>query len=253
MMTSARRYHTLPEWRAPWAALTAETLDLDSGRGSMRLIHHPRGLVIERQYRHGGLRRLVFPRVFFKTGRARREFRIHRRLYEEGLPVVEPIGWAEHALFPPFLKRYFFFTRFLEGSEPLPAVVRRGALRPCHVSQIAEILWRLRGLNIFHADLNLNNWLVLRNKVYLIDFDKADRTSLSPRDYVVACVSRIARSGRKLGLAHGKAWFFRLVLEMSGLFGVSARDILGRLSPGLAQTKRRHAVIWALSGGRRGR
>jgi len=251
MASADRRFHVRREWAADWAALPAEEVSFDSGRGAMRLLRHPRGPVLERPYRHGGVRRKLLPTVFFRTRRPRREFEIHCFLFKQGVAVAEPVGWAERPALAPFFWRYDYYTRCLENAIPLPGRLRAGRAPRALLGQVADILHSLHRHGVVHADLNLNNWLVSDERVYLIDFDKATRARRNAERFVRGCLQRMARSGVKLGLVGRRRAFFRLAVETARRFDLDVRELLAGMPRSLTRLDWRRRLRWRLSGGRR--
>lgn len=242
-----------PEWRlTSWRELPRKTVHTGSGRGPVTLIAHPRGAVLERQYRRGGVRRILFATRFFKTRRAKREFALHQKVYQRGIATIEPVGWrSEPAGVLPFLRHYYYYTRYLEGALPLPQWLRAG--KPCRnlAEQMAETLYRLFREQIFHVDLNLNNWIVHEGRAYLIDFDKALLRSRGARAYLDTCIRRMLRSAKKLGLTHKKRLFFRFLARVCRYFGLNCREVLASI-PGKAYRETFYDPLrWKLSGGHR--
>ncbi len=242
-----------PQWHvASWRELPRETIHTGSGRGAVTLIAHPEGTVLERQYRRGGFRRLLFATRFFKTRRAKREFALHQKVFDKGIATVEPIGWrSEPARGLPFLRHYFYYTRYLEGALPLPQYLRTKAHCRQLAEQMADTLFSLFREKIFHVDLNLNNWVVHEERAYLIDFDKAKLSPHTDLGYLDICVRRMLRSAKKLGLTHKKRLFFRFLSRACGHFGLNAREVLAAIPTSAYKETFYDPLRWKLSGGHR--
>lgn len=142
------------------------------GRGSAWFVDTDQGEMVLRQYRRGGLIARLSERRYVFTGwqrtRSYREYQLLRRLYDQGLPVPEPI--AARA------KRYGLFyeaailIRRIPGAVPLPEVDNlqdEGLWR-----EVGRTIRRFHDAGLDHVDLNCDNVLVAGGEVYLIDFDR---------------------------------------------------------------------------------
>ena len=252
-MVRSTRQHFIQDWGNELAGLARTPLVTGSGRGSVFRVDHPKGPLIERLYRHGGLRRLFFPLLFIKTDRAAREYAIHRDLFQQGLPTCEPVGWLERPTFFPFFRRYAFYTRFVDNARTAPELIRSGPVPHQLLEQAVEILDRLQRAGVFHPDLNLNNWLVSGDRLLLIDFDKAAATDQDRLVFLNACMKRMIRSARKLGFLDRKRLFFRFLILAARRFATEPRVLLNRLPAALFKRRFYHSWLWRLSGGHRSR
>jgi len=238
-----------PQWQVTsWSQLKRSPLNTGSGRSVVSLVEHPLGLLVERPYRHGGLRRLFFADAFVKGPRAANEFFIHHAAFVGGVATPEPIGWRERPLAIPFFCRYFFYSLYLDNAILLPNWLEKNGLSTNLAQQMAHIIYRLHELGIKHADLNLNNWLVSGGKMYLIDFDKGTQTHQDPVVYLTAVLRRMVRSSRKLGVTPTLP-FFRFVIKTAALFKLPPRDLIGLLPAASHKRRFYHRFLWRLSGG----
>ena len=239
-----------PGWFLPdWEKLERRSLNTGSGRGIVHLVRHPRGLLLERQYLHGGFRRLFWQKLFFRTRRPGKEFRIHRDIYEKGLNTVEPIGWVQRPGPLPFLFHYFYYSRYIEGALPFPKQVRRKNYSSKHLADMSSTLYRLFEMGIFHNDLNLNNWIVAGEKTYLIDFDLALPFRGGAQAYVVRALRRMIRSGIKLGLGKKKWLLLRAVAKAAQAFRMDPKVLLHKLDLQRLGPKPLQKWRWKISGG----
>jgi tRNA A-37 threonylcarbamoyl transferase component Bud32 len=136
------------------------------------------GAIVVKPYMRGGLMRHVSRRHHLRSNRSRgeSEFRILQSLRQEGLPVPEPIGWAEHGQL--WVKTWLFIAE-IPRSQTLSAIARTDAEQAAtHLASVRQWIDRLVDLKIHHVDLHPGNVLVDdQNKVFLIDFDKASPSS----------------------------------------------------------------------------
>lgn len=242
--------HLASGWDVPnFEQLKRQPLDTGSGRGVIQLVSHPKGVLVERQYRHGGLRRLVAASLFLKTRRPANEFEMHRKVFLAGLATVEPVGWREEGTGLPLLRRYFYCTAKLDDAMPFPQFLREGGDMQRYIGQGANLLHGLFKLGIFHVDLNLNNWLIQSGGLYLIDFDKARDVDWSAEDYLQRVVERIARSGRKLGFSSRKFLFLRFLVRICQVFDISPRRMVGKMKQSKHDVTFWERFRWKLSGG----
>ena len=249
-MSSEPTMHADSKWMdVHWPELPRKPISADSGRGALHLVEHPLGMVLERAYRHGGMRRLVLPDYFRASNRPAHEFSVHQKAHLAGISTPEPVGWSELCPFPG-MRRYFYYSRFVDGASPLPQCLAEGMPPEPLLWQIALILWQLYQEDIYHHDLNLNNWLAdKQGKIYLIDFDKAQRVDPDRVRYLAACLRRMVRSARRLGLEHRKSLFLRLAILSSRQFDIDVRQVLASI-PARAQKRRwYHRLAWKISGG----
>lgn len=201
-----------------------------SGRGSLRLITLPNAIIAERKYLHGGFRRNLMRDLFFNPRRrAQLEFRIHTSLFDAGFPTLEPVGWAEFPSALPFFSRYFYYTVYDPNAQPLPQVMRHAPRALTWLPQIRDVLLSLFHHQVFHTDLNLNNWLLRGDQILLIDFDRAKPADpMNPLHFAALSLARMTRSADKLNLCtphwrRGMGW---LECELARALGICAEELL---------------------------
>lgn len=164
----------------------SEALQAAFGRGGVMRC----GDAVLRPYRRGGLVRHVNARLYAGPGRFRREYEVHRALWESGLPTVAPLGWACRRRLWGF--EGVFLTR-LEAGTPWPRTWDPGAL-----GQVRTLLRALSDWGLHAPDLNATNFLIRPDGSLLaLDWDRAEwapGVPLLPRYR-----ERLARSLTKLG------------------------------------------------------
>ena len=241
-----------PEWRyRPWGQLHRRPIQAGSGRGQVALIDHPRGVLAERAYRHGGFRRHFLANWFWHSARPSQEFRVHQKVFDNHIPTVEPVGWRETSGWVPGWRRYWYYTVYLPGASPLTEVLKLGVNQRSILAQAAKILHSLYNLGIYHKDLNLHNWLVWMNHLRMIDFDGAKHMEWSPQTYIATCLKRMVRSAVKLGLAGHRMLYLRFCIQLGRQFNLSPRQIANAVPKDAARVSFWRELRWKLSGGHR--
>ncbi|MBL0209827.1 MAG: hypothetical protein IPQ13_02770 [Holophagaceae bacterium] len=182
---------------ADWIRVGPPDLDLSGapsrlgeafGRGGV----HRRGQVVLRPYRRGGAIRQVNERTYFTSGRFQKEADIHRALWENGFPTVEPMGFA-------FRPHYWgvegiYFTRHVDASPWARDFGRTGELLP----QLAALLGSLSAWGLHAPDLNATNFIIDgAGSLLALDWDRAD-WSKPGKALREAYLSRLDRSLHRL-------------------------------------------------------
>ncbi len=130
-----------------------------------------------RHYWRGGLIGKVLQDQYMYTGmeqtRVYKEFSLMCELYQQGLPVVEPI--AALVTRSGLIYRGDIITRALEGANSLCERLVEGALAENLITTIGETIARFHKAGVYHADLNINNVLFdNQDNVHIIDFDRGE-------------------------------------------------------------------------------
>lgn len=146
--------------------LSIERTDLGEafGRGGV----HRRGQVVLRPYRRGGAMAQVNERTYFSGGRFQAESEVHRLLWENGFPTVEPLGYAfrPHA----FGVEGIYFTRYVKALPWARAFERTAELLP----QFERMLDALSEWGLRAPDLNATNFIIEEDGSLLaLDWDRA--------------------------------------------------------------------------------
>ena len=143
------------------------------GRGSAWFIDADQGDMVLRHYRRGGLISRFSERSYVYTGwkrtRAFREFQLLKELYDQGLPVPEPVAaYAQRS--GGLLYHAAILIRKIEGAVPLPEAP--GVSNEALWRQVGEMIRRFHDAGLDHVDLNCDNILVAQGQLYLIDLDR---------------------------------------------------------------------------------
>ncbi len=140
-------------------------LDEAFGRGGV----HRRGQVVLRPYRRGGAVRHVNERTYVNSARFQEEADIHRALWENGFPTVEPLGFA----FRPnsWGVEGIYFTRHVKALPWASAFDRTAELLP----QLERLIDSLSDWGLLAPDLNATNFIIdEEGSLLALDWDRAD-------------------------------------------------------------------------------
>lgn len=152
-----------------------------------------------RHYHRGGLPGQLLEDQFVWLGpehtRSFREWRLLRRLFNDGLPVPRPVaaGYRRRGL------TYVadLITARIPAAEPLAAHVARGPLGAATWRGLGHCVRRFHDAGVFHADLNVHNLLLDDSlEPWLLDFDRGRLRA--PGGWRRANLDRFLRSLRKL-------------------------------------------------------
>ena len=165
--------------------------------------------LVLRHFARGGLPGRFIKRDYLFLGvdrvRSLAEFRLLDQLYQQGLPVPEPVAAG-------FIRRGLFYR----AQILITCIPDARPLADFTSESHASIWWdagvcvrQFHNAGVYHADLNCMNILVA-DRIYLIDFDRGQRMNNSDGDWRAANLRRLERSVAKF-------------------FDESEREIQGRL------------------------
>ena len=161
----------------------------EGGRGGLLRFPYETGWGVIRGYRRGGFVRRFLKESYFVVNRPLREFLLHVRLFEQGLPMPEPLGvlWERRGL----CFRGALATREIDGVTLFEYLASAPDAPGETLGCAGALIREMHDAGVFHADLQVRNILVGRDHLYLIDFDRAR----------LACrVSRLQRARNLLRL-----------------------------------------------------
>lgn len=223
---------------------------VQAGRGGIHFVDHPAGKLVKRLYRRGGMlgRNRVY--TFKDCRRAEHEFHVHQTCFDAGLPTSRPVGWVAEAKGSGLHITYF--SESLEKARPLnEALVDTKELPSDLCDQIAAILTGLYQLGIEHTDLNLKNWLLAEQRLYIIDFDRARTFSereITKKDYLIRALKRMARSALKLGVMPNAETRQKLIQVCSRHMSLDAAPIKSALAQIPTKAGLLQQIRWKISG-----
>jgi 3-deoxy-D-manno-octulosonic acid kinase len=166
----------VPQWFTPeyWQG-QAKVRAVSSGRGRAWFIDGEAQSMVLRHYQRGGAIAALLGDRYLWQGlsrtRAWREWQLLAELYEEGLPVPQPL--AAHVIHNGLFYRADLLTRTIANSQSLSARLGQQSLEPALWQAIGQLIRRFHAARVYHADLNAHNILLdTAQRIYLIDFDK---------------------------------------------------------------------------------
>lgn len=189
--------------------LTTEAVG-QGGRQAAWFVKADFGSAVLRHYRRGGLIARISKNSYIwrcaDRTRSLAEFDILQHMHAQGLPVPRPLAaayWRKGLLY-----RAAILIERIHNVRTLTEVVRAGNHPdPAVQKHVAQAVFALHESGFWHADLNAYNILLDdTGKVWLIDFDKAIETVVSPaaRD---RNLSRLLRSMRKVAPPTADVWW----------------------------------------------
>ena len=154
-------------WREAVEPVTA------GGRGSAWFVGSEGESWVLRHYCRGGYVARLSRRsyIFLGAGRVRSfaEFRLLNHLYEQGLPVPQPVAACYERVNGLFYRAAIIVQR-IRGAVPLADFLVPDD--PELWMSAGQLIRRFHEAGVYHADLNCHNILVAGEALYLIDFDK---------------------------------------------------------------------------------
>ena len=208
----------VPEWfRDRYWSERSLIVGEEPGRAAVLFVRRGERTWALRHYRRGGaVARLTADRYLW-TGlhrsRAFREWRLLRRLHDDGLPVPNPV--AAHVSRSGFTYRGDIITARIADTRSMATAMAAGEMDERTWKAVGATLRRFHDRGVDHADLNAHNVLLdRRGRVFLVDFDRSgirSGTSWKQRN-----LGRLQRSlhkiSRQSGAVFGPAGWRRLLL-----------------------------------------
>ncbi len=164
--------------------------------GRRGILKDPDGKILGRLYGRGGiLGRLLKKLFWFELNRAIRELEITQKLFEKGFPVPEPVGISVKVQFP-FVEA-ILFTKKVEGTS-LEESIRNG--KRDVIKNVGSLIASLHKEGIYHPDLNVGNFIVGGDTVFVLDFDKFTRKKVFTKKDKEKQLARFIKSMMKEGI-----------------------------------------------------
>jgi len=155
-----------------------------AGRKRYPIITFPEGQrVVIRQYSHGGVLQFFTRDLFLSGTRSFDELILTEEIRLSEIPTVTPVAAVHQVLIPPFYRPYLL-TLEIPGALNLVQYVEEGGSKPIGEALLHKrktirsaglLLKKFHQAGFYHGDLQLKNFLVLKDQVFLIDFDRSYR------------------------------------------------------------------------------
>ncbi len=176
------------------------------------------GSAVIRPCRRGGAIRHIVQDAYLLSNRPLRELRVHAYLYERGVAVPEPLGvcWERRGLW----FRGCVATREVDAVDLLEYLTEPPADCAQILEQAGRLVREMHDQGVYHADLQIRNILVSPEHAYIIDLDKARRSTRVSPSKRERNLSRLRRSFVKNSLS---LEFFQAICRGYGVDGISDR------------------------------
>jgi tRNA A-37 threonylcarbamoyl transferase component Bud32 len=220
------------------------------GRGGIRITNIADKPVACRKYIHGGLFRGITGDIFFNRKRAINEFQIMLYLQERSFPIVSPycVIIEERLL----TKNLYILTHYKEDAGDLMEFLQRATQKERYraIKRLAELMWQMEKLSVYHPDLHLSNVLVesKTRALLFLDFDRTGRKAISAGDMermfwrLNRYADKMEREGRLIVGGKEKLFFLRAYGRLSGV------DMVGRMAAKAARKSILSKLGWFFEG-----
>ena len=161
-----------------------------------------------KHYWRGGMAAHFLRDRYLYTGSRRvnvfREWQLLHQLQQWQLPAPKPCAVS-------YIPKLMFYTADIilascRPARPISALLHEQSIQEKHWQLIGKTIRRFHDKNVFHADLNANNILLLpqEDQVFLVDFDHSfiTKKKISWRR-AISNLDRLLRSFKKLQNKHG--------------------------------------------------
>lgn len=172
--------------------------ELGPSRGTGGLLLVEREALVIRPNRHGGILAKVLGDLYLDRERPHRELVLLWRLRNAGINTLEPVASVTEKR-GPFWRGYLM-TKYLPGAVDLLkflATAEDRRERMAIARKAGELVRRVHDLGVFHADLQLRNFLVREEEVYIIDLDRSWQRPPLPPSSRFRNLWRLMRSAEK--------------------------------------------------------
>ena len=215
--------------------------------------------VVVRRYSHGGLFRGITRDLYLFGSRSFRETALTEEIRSAGIPTVQPVGAIHHRVFPFFYRACLLsleipsgkdLTQYLREVGPHPAGETLSLKRKT-IRSAGLLLRQFHRSGFFHADLQLKNFLVSGDTLFLLDFDRSYRKKQLSGVEKMKNLLRLNRSVEKwnrkgLTITRGDRWRFLLA------YGGDDENIRETIRRALRHNSIRslfHRMIWTVERG----
>ena len=180
-----------------------EPLPTTGGRGALMRFPLDDGWAVLRTYRRGGIVRHVVPDGWLWGLRPLQELAVLDYLNRSGLSVPEPLGavWRRQGA----LLHGRIATRYVEGVDLLQFLSAQPEAAEYWLEQTGRTIRAMHDLAVYHADLQVRNVVIARDRPYIIDFDRSRKRAVMSEEARARNLLRLRRSFQKHGL--DSAWY----------------------------------------------
>lgn len=161
--------------------------------------------MVIRQYRHGGLLRLLTRNLYLLGSRSFRELALIEEILACGIPTIQPVGAIHRLLLPPFYKAYLLSLEVPQAVDLIQYFQKIGShpsreellIKRQIIREAGLLLSQFHQAGFFHGDLQLKNILVADHRPLLIDFDRSFRKQTLSKKERMNNLLRLNRSVEK--------------------------------------------------------
>ena len=199
-----RDYHTNQQTQQNNSTSSGVTIEAGSraGIGRAKVVYFSfanKSLVLKHYFRGGAVATLLKDRYLgfnIENSRAFKEWRLLKKMFYLGLPVPQAV--AAHVEKALFSYRADLITEEIKDSKTLADVLSENSIDAEHWKNIGACIKLFHQNNVYHADLNARNILLVgtlpdAGDIYLIDFDNS-AFRLDLNTWKMANLARLKRS-----------------------------------------------------------
>jgi 3-deoxy-D-manno-octulosonic acid kinase len=179
--------------------------------------------MVVRRYSHGGLFRGITRDLYLFGSRSFRETALTEEIRSAGIPTVQPVGAIHHRVFLFFYRACLLSLEIPSGKDLIQYLREVGphpagetlSLKRKTIRSAGLLLRQFHRAGFFHADLQLKNFLVSGDTLFLLDFDRSYRKKQLSNAEKIKNLLRLNRSVEKwnrkgLAITRGDRWRFLL-------------------------------------------
>ncbi len=179
--------------------------------------------MVVRRYLHGGWLRGLTRDFYLFGSRSFRELALTEEIRSCGIPTVEPLGAIHRRVFPFFYRAYLLSLEVAPAKDLVrylsdiggPASGKTLSMKRNVIRSAGLLLSRFHHKGFVHGDLQLKNFLVSGEQLFLIDFDRSCRKERLSTGRKIRNLLRLNRSAEKwkqqgVIITRGDRWRFFL-------------------------------------------
>jgi tRNA A-37 threonylcarbamoyl transferase component Bud32 len=240
---------------APLPAWGASVPHALTGRGPIHVLQTPRGQLVVKELRRGGLLGGLARRTFLDPRRGWREAEAAEALAARGIATPEVVAVRSVRLAPGLFRLEIATARVAARGDLLELARAPGTDLRALARAAGATLRRAHDAGLRHRDLNAKNLLVpaegAREELVVLDLDRCSVGAPLTRAERVAALARLARSLVKRGVLREHAALAAcrdFARAYGALPGASPARLLAETAAELHRTLARHALGWSAAG-----